>query len=440
MNDAQLVAGHRVLRLLADGSRSRVWLAAGDRALKVLEPPVPVGQPLHEALALHRARGEHVVELLDLSCDDRQAVLVFPRLSRGSLADVVAAEGEFDAGEAVTALAPVATALARLHAAGVAHGAVSAANVLFRADGAPVLVGFGSAVLFDAGLPEVAREGEQGVIADRAGLARLAISVLDRVTGPRAHAAGSLAGRLRDGDHAELETRLASDLFDLAAARPVRLDRPQEGVSGPNRALGVAEVAAPDPVPPGGWRERVRGFVVSALETGPARMLRDQALERWREWPDRRRRLVLAGIAAVGAMIIALGVIPSAPAGEPVLSPHEVEQSPSPVTDAPALTEEDPLVALATLLDIRAGCLRELSVLCLDAVDEQGSAALDDDRETLRAIVDEGAQPVLPTASGATVVERLGDSVLIDLGPDGRPASVLLMKGEAGWRIRDYLD
>jgi hypothetical protein len=42
-------------------------------------------------------------------------------------------------------------------------------------------------------------------------------------------------------------------------------------------------------------------------------------------------------------------------------------------------------------------------------------------------------------ARDAAVVERLGDSVLIALGPDSRPASVLLMKGEAGWRIRDYI-
>jgi hypothetical protein len=37
------------------------------------------------------------------------------------------------------------------------------------------------------------------------------------------------------------------------------------------------------------------------------------------------------------------------------------------------------------------------------------------------------------------VVERLGDSVLVDLDPESQPASVLLMKGEAGWRIRDYV-
>ena len=37
------------------------------------------------------------------------------------------------------------------------------------------------------------------------------------------------------------------------------------------------------------------------------------------------------------------------------------------------------------------------------------------------------------------VVERLGGTALIRLGPESTAASLLLMKGEAGWRIREYL-
>ena len=70
MTIERTVAGHRVLRLLARGDRSQVWLAAGDLVLKALDAPVPAGQPGREAEALHRARGEHVVELLDVSLGD----------------------------------------------------------------------------------------------------------------------------------------------------------------------------------------------------------------------------------------------------------------------------------------------------------------------------------------------------------------------------------
>ena len=64
---------------------------------------------------------------------------------------------------------------------------------------------------------------------------------------------------------------------------------------------------------------------------------------------------------------------------------------------------------------------------------------LEADRAALDALVADGEQPALLDAASATIVERLGDTVLISLGPDSEPASVLLMKGEAGWRVRDYL-
>jgi|GEM_PF-2234365 len=57
----------------------------------------------------------------------------------GSLSALLAARGPLPTGEAVTLLVPLAAALAHLHAAGTVHGDVSPDNVLFRADGAPVL-------------------------------------------------------------------------------------------------------------------------------------------------------------------------------------------------------------------------------------------------------------------------------------------------------------
>jgi len=138
MDSERVIAGHRVLRLLARGDRSQVWLAAGDIVLKVLDRPLAAGQPGSEARALHAARGEHVVELLDASMSDDEVVLVFPRLPRGSLATLLASGRGLDAGEAVTILAPLAGCLAGMHEGGVAHGALSPTHVMFRGDGAPV--------------------------------------------------------------------------------------------------------------------------------------------------------------------------------------------------------------------------------------------------------------------------------------------------------------
>ncbi len=229
------VAGHRVLRLLARGERSQVWLAAGDVVLKVLSTPVPVGQPGLEAEALHRARGEHVVELLDVSLGAEGAVLVFPRLPRGSLADLLVRRPALDAGEAVTVLAPIAACLARLHAAGVAHAALTPGCLLFRRDGAPVLTGFGGAELFEPGLPEVELERIAGVAADRVALLGLADAVLARTAGARSKVAARLREELRVTLPDQLAARLEAELFELAAARPVRFDVTCGGRSRPRK-------------------------------------------------------------------------------------------------------------------------------------------------------------------------------------------------------------
>jgi hypothetical protein len=100
---------------------------------------------------------------------------------------------------------------------------------------------------------------------------------------------------------------------------------------------------------------------------------------------------------------------------------------------------DDPLAALRELAARRETCFRDLSVLCLDGVDEAGSSAWEVDRAALRAVIEGGNAPRRLSLTTAVLVERLGDSALIELGPDSDPASVLLLKGEAGWRIRDYL-
>lgn len=101
---------------------------------------------------------------------------------------------------------------------------------------------------------------------------------------------------------------------------------------------------------------------------------------------------------------------------------------------------DDPLAAAVALLERRDACIAELSLLCLEEADQQGSAALADDRaglEVLRA----GEEAELPAVApvDAALVERLGDSALVRLGPQTAPASLLLVRSEAGWRIRDWV-
>lgn len=436
------VAGYRVLRSAGHGSRSRLLVGFDDGATVVLkvcaadDPRVAV-----ELAALDRAAGEHVVELLDVAADERETVLVLERLPGGSLAELLERRTGLGAGEAVTILAPLATTLERLHAAGVAHGSLSLGSVVFREDGAPALVGFGAAELFAPGAPEVVRETVPGVIADRAALRSLVGLVLARVTGDRA----ASARRLAAGMVAATPTGVADALYGLASPDAVIFEQEEsaaEPVEWRADAL-VEEIETPRPAVlppwilaflPDGLRERV---------AAQAQLLRT----RWEGWPIGRRRLGLGLVAGALTVVVALAVVPSSPSTG-VAEPGGVEpggvESPD-VAESPAAAPldslpEDPVEAAVLLLARREECLRELSLLCLDDVVQAGSAAQADDLALVRAVLDGEEYPPVSIVEGDPVlVERLGDSALLDLPAGSEPGSLLLLRTAEGWRIRQYV-
>ncbi|MEJ5915404.1 serine/threonine-protein kinase [Pseudokineococcus sp. 1T1Z-3] len=163
-----VVPGYVVERLLGAGGSGEVWrgrpvgTAPGETApvaLKVLRSCVagdPVAQHRLEAEAsLLAALGdEHVVRLegvVSSAPPDPRTVLVLEHAPGGSLGALVARRGALDAGEVVTVLVPLAGVLERLHAGGVVHGDVAPGNVLFAADGRPLLGDLGTAVLLACG-------------------------------------------------------------------------------------------------------------------------------------------------------------------------------------------------------------------------------------------------------------------------------------------------
>jgi hypothetical protein len=248
----------------------------------------------------------------------------------------------------------------------------------------------------------------------------------------------ALAEELRSAGTEDLESRLQRGLFELAAARPVVFETPAEDAAAAveARAIGVQLTAEPElPAQP--------ALLTRVLSLGPAVVARERATAIWNGWSSGRRRLTVGVTAAILVILVAVATIPS-PAPPSLAQPGAVPaETPSPASaELPGSgvpVSEDPLAALSRLLARRSECLRDLSMLCLEDVDEPGSAALDDDRRAIQAVLDAGEQPLVLDAGGAAIIERLGDSVLVSLGPDSRPASVLLMKGEAGWRIRDYI-
>jgi hypothetical protein len=99
---------------------------------------------------------------------------------------------------------------------------------------------------------------------------------------------------------------------------------------------------------------------------------------------------------------------------------------------------DDVVAAVSVLLLARVTCVREPSRSCLADVDQAGSpVAVADAR-----VLDEPgttADVVLPVRVESEV-QRLGDSVLLDCRTaDDEPASVLAVRTEAGWRLREVV-
>ncbi|HEX2809567.1 MAG TPA: protein kinase, partial [Kineosporiaceae bacterium] len=173
------VPGVVMLRLLGVGGHGEVWLAedlvSGDQvAVKVRRDqaaslPAPRGEGPRgvgpgddsadsaqqaaarlnrEVALLRRIDHPHVVRLrrvVDLPGGAR--ALVMDHAAGGSLADLVAIRGPLEATEAATLSVPLARTLADLHERGLVHGDLTPSNVLFTADGRPMIADLGCAVV-----------------------------------------------------------------------------------------------------------------------------------------------------------------------------------------------------------------------------------------------------------------------------------------------------
>ncbi|MBT1002119.1 protein kinase [Paenarthrobacter sp. DKR-5] len=151
------VRGWRVLRLLGVGGAAAVWLvepAAGGepRALKCLrqyagKEASAQADLRREVRLLGRYEHPHLVRVHDaLALPGAHGCgLLMDYAAGGSLGALLAARGRLGVGETVTVLPPLLQALAFLHADGVTHADVAPGNVLFTAEGKPLLADLGLA-------------------------------------------------------------------------------------------------------------------------------------------------------------------------------------------------------------------------------------------------------------------------------------------------------
>src|SRR3954468_10434095 len=197
---APIFPGYTLQELLVRGGSGEVWRAVprsggAPVAVKVLVAGDPERQARQAALlgALappHLTRRRAVVHQPRRGSPARVA-LVLDLLPGGSLAALLARRGRLRPGEVVTAIAPVAAALAHAHEHGVVHGDLSPGNIVFTAEGRPVLTDLGVArVLGETARaevtppyvdPVVARGGAPGPASDVFGVAAAAFHALTGV-------------------------------------------------------------------------------------------------------------------------------------------------------------------------------------------------------------------------------------------------------------------
>lgn len=493
------IGGYRLVRSLGTGVRAEVWLGHGGSngpehgiaAVKVFRPGVPLESVDAEIEALGRASGRHLIRLDDLAmAPDGVPCLILQRLSTVSLGRILVGNQALQVGEAVTVLAPLAMAVAELHRVGVAHGAIRPSSVLFDDAGAPVLACFGSAQLFGefptppqaTSMTPAALAEQLAVSDDLDQLAALCRLVLEQVVPEQASGAASIAQWLDTTDRLSTADRLsttaiggrpdsfaaelADRLFSLGEPQPVRFERARFERSlevVPPRLGGYSPVIAevpvsPAPRAPSGWMavlhlpdwlsDAIEDKRESWLDAGPVLMLRNRV--RQVLGPVRKPVWIAAGAVAL-CFVAVIALVPQGSGTAATVDGDSVAATASPAPSYstavdPAVTGDDPVAAARALLTLRAACIRELSVLCLDTSDQQGSAAMDADGHLIRTAQQGGVAGKKPDLAGAevTLVERLGDSALLVIAPQSAVAgmagaSLLLVRVDAGWRIRDLV-
>ena len=469
--------GHiRLIRKIGEGARAEVYLARprdgvddDTVALKVFRTHVDPLSISAEIEALARAEGPHALELIDLTTTPGGVhALILRRLAGGNLARLIRERTSLAGGEAITILAPLALAVSRMHRNGAVHAGIRAEAVQFDSAGAPVLGCFGRAFPIKRELSPAALSQQPGVALDLGSFAVLARAVLARVDEPALRGLSDFANpgpALESHDWLE---RFSDRLFDGGDACAV--DFSPDVDAAPSRAefrlpvrtpatLPTGQALALDSVVPAPVAPVVARPASAAADTITARLhaIRTAITERIAaddlRWLERVRTAMRAvrprlwvivgivGVALVAAMLV-LGPRPSSPTT--LSTPSVAPTAPAPdAGEVTAIGLDDPARALVSLVAERERCISQLSVLCLDGVDQPGSGALAVDHALIRQIQSGGELPPswAIAVSRVTLAERLGDSALIEISDpaETEPASILLMKGEAGWRIRDYL-
>ncbi|MDQ1694864.1 MAG: eukaryotic-like serine/threonine-protein kinase, partial [Frankiaceae bacterium] len=232
MEPADHLPGYVLEESLASGPVGQTWRArdgAGEVVVvkRLPAPPDALRRRLRQDAAVLGSIAEpHVSPVREVVEAGSDVFVVTDFEPGGNLAAVLAVRGGLSAHELVTLLAPLARALAAAHDRDVVHGAVTATNVVFSADGRPMLTDFGhrAGVGGDAGRESAASD-------DVRQLAELGVTALAGRLGDAPAALRDALESARSDD--ERDRPGAAELADLVlascAAAPIGLVGPRTG-------------------------------------------------------------------------------------------------------------------------------------------------------------------------------------------------------------------
>jgi hypothetical protein len=495
------LAGYRLLRRLAAGDRADVYLAVVDAAgagreggsigaplvvMRVYGPDADDEAITAEIEAMDADPTGTLPSLIDVATvPDGRGCIVVERVSGRSLAEILIAGG-LAPGRIVTALAPIVVALRHLGDRGLVHTRLAASDVLVDDGGRPRLLGLGALSRLDR-----LESASDRIAASREGhavLLRLIEDAADASTDRSAFdpVIGVARAALDARPFRRVESEIERALFAVAPARPLvdAIDRPVHGMlrSRPAISEGVRpgeERHPPDAavvhVEPSGSRlgrlAELAQLPPSALDELAVALDGDpriRLLRRATAWARRRRPVLLTGgFVGAAALVALLSTVPPSSAGDHAVAGAREDRSAAvgtmprqddhggadesaarpasspPEEDRVEVSEvpDDPLTAAAALLEIRATCLAATDLDCVLAVDQPGSPIAIRDRAAIAA-----GEAVTPSGSdldAITLTADLGDAVVVTVPwvEAGRePASLLMMRSEAGWRLREWFD
>jgi len=434
-----LLPGYDIDELVGFGGSGEVWRAreraTGELvALKRVSATTAGAEPTQrlqrEAALLATVQHEHVVRLRSVIPTADGLVLVLDYAEGGSLTALLAARGRLSAGEVVTIGAPLAGALADVHARGLVHGDISPGNIVFDGAGKPLLADLGVASL----------AGEQGVAvgatpgfadpADSAAEGQSRLAAGD-VHGLAAVCFAALAGvpPYLDSDPLVAQRLVAQRLRPLAPAAPAGLVAAIESALDPDPAarpdaatLGRALFAACAPAAVRLARPTAPVVEAPTREARPrvAPVEAAPIVSRWgspsrgrHRWSTRRavvvRRAVTVAVAVGllgGAIAVGVGwaghdhnasastVVAASAAPSSVAAPSTVA-IPSPQASRPVALASSPAApdwtAVLTSLDsARDAAFADGEASQLDAVYVAGSAVFAADQATLTQLLTSG--------------------------------------------------